>query len=184
MTPDSLKITLNSLSVPVVEEYLFAKRFTKQRFRSDFAILPFGILIEYEGLPTANSKSRHTSIKGYAKDVEKYRLASILGYRLLRYTRYDEDLDVKNHVQGVIGSIVGDYQERKLFVPKSERKYTLRCARCETPIFTPVNLSFLDITKYPHARVCMQCIWLEEKGIDLEDWDREEYMGFINKIVM
>ena|SRR5258708_32033853 len=42
------------------------------------------VLIEYEGINSA--KSRHTNIKGYTNDCEKYNLAQIHGYMVLRYT--------------------------------------------------------------------------------------------------
>ena len=65
----------------VVEEYRFC---AGRRFRSDFAFPEKKLLVEYEGINSA--KSRHTTITGYTKDTEKYNLAAVLGYRVLRYT--------------------------------------------------------------------------------------------------
>ena len=60
-------------------------RFTKsRRFKMDFAFVDKKICVEYEGI--FSEKSRHTSIKGFIRDCEKYNLAAIEGWRVLRYT--------------------------------------------------------------------------------------------------
>ena len=56
----------------------------KRRFRFDFALPIHKIAIEYEGI--VSGKSRHTSITGYTRDTEKYNLATIEGWKVLRYT--------------------------------------------------------------------------------------------------
>ena len=56
----------------------------KRKFRFDFAIPLYKIAIEYEGI--VSGKSRHTSITGYTRDTEKYNLATIEGWKVLRYT--------------------------------------------------------------------------------------------------
>lgn len=63
---------------------------TVRRFRFDYAIPEKMIAVEYEGLISA--KSRHTSITGYSRDTEKYNMAAIEGWTVLRYTT----LTVKN----------------------------------------------------------------------------------------
>lgn len=55
-----------------------------RRFRFDYAILSLMIAIEYEGI--MSDKSRHTTIGGYSKDIEKYNLAVTQGWKVLRYT--------------------------------------------------------------------------------------------------
>lgn len=55
-----------------------------RRFRADWYVPKLNALIEYEGV--FGSKSRHTSVCGYSTDCEKYNLATVLGYRVLRYT--------------------------------------------------------------------------------------------------
>lgn len=55
-----------------------------RRFRFDWAIMELKIAIEYEGL--FSSKSRHTTISGYVSDCEKYNLAQLSGWKVLRYT--------------------------------------------------------------------------------------------------
>ena len=67
--------------VQYVTEYKFS---SQRKFRFDFAIPSKKIAIEYEGL--MSKKSRHTTVAGYTKDCEKYNLAQIEGWRVLRYT--------------------------------------------------------------------------------------------------
>ena len=63
-------------------EHLFAKPDRKWRF--DFSFNELQIAFEYEGLMSA--KSRHTTIKGYTGDAEKYNKAQELGWKVYRYT--------------------------------------------------------------------------------------------------
>lgn len=72
---------LQKIYPSAVAEFKFSK---DRKFRADFAIQEYMILIEYEGI--RSKKSRHTSITGYSKDCEKYNLATTLGYSVLRYT--------------------------------------------------------------------------------------------------
>lgn len=55
-----------------------------RRWRFDLAIPHHKIAIEYEGIFAG--KSRHTSLKGYTGDCEKYNAANKLGWRVMRYT--------------------------------------------------------------------------------------------------
>ena len=64
-----------------VKEHKFL---TDRKFKFDWAFPDLKIAIEYEGVFSA--KSRHTQKAGYSKDCEKYNLASINGWQLLRYT--------------------------------------------------------------------------------------------------
>lgn len=72
---------LAGLNLPFVKEFKFL---TDRRFRFDYALPHRKIAIEYEGINSG--KSRHTSITGYSNDTEKYNLATIHGWRVLRYT--------------------------------------------------------------------------------------------------
>lgn len=78
---DNIFYTLKDLGIDFVQEYKFDQ---KRRFKLDFAILEHKIGIEYEGIFA--DKSRHTSLTGYSRDVEKYNLAVTQGWRVLRYT--------------------------------------------------------------------------------------------------
>lgn len=68
-----------------------------RRYRFDWAIPQLMIAIEYEGI--FSKKSGHTTITGYTKDCDKYNLAAIEGWRILRYTAKnytDFPADIKN----------------------------------------------------------------------------------------
>lgn len=64
-----------------VPEFKFSK---DRKFRADFALINERILIEYEGI--YGKTSRHTTHSGFSKDCEKYNLAALEGWRVLRYT--------------------------------------------------------------------------------------------------
>lgn len=55
-----------------------------RKWRFDWSVNSIKLAIEYEGV--FSSKSRHTTLKGYSVDTDKYRAAVILGWRVLRYT--------------------------------------------------------------------------------------------------
>jgi hypothetical protein len=71
----------------VEPEFKFAPN---RKFRADWKITKNqkSCLVEYEGI---KGKSRHTSIKGYSTDCEKYNLAQVLGYSVFRYTMLNFD---------------------------------------------------------------------------------------------
>ena len=75
---------LKSLEVEIYREYKFL---TDRKFKFDFAIPLYKIAIEYEG--GIFTGGRHVTALGYAKDCEKYNLAVLNGWRLLRYTIKD-----------------------------------------------------------------------------------------------
>lgn len=72
---------LAGFNLPFVKEFKFL---TDRKFRFDYALPHRKIAIEYEGINSG--RSRHTSVTGYSKDTEKYNLATIHGWRVLRYT--------------------------------------------------------------------------------------------------
>ena len=76
---DMLKLTNQ------IEDYVLELQFDEVRkFRFDWAIPSLMIAIEFEGI--MSEKSRHTTKTGYSKDTEKYNLAAISGWIVLRYT--------------------------------------------------------------------------------------------------
>lgn len=78
----------------------FEHKFLKDRkFKFDAVFLEQKIAFEYEGI--FSEHSRHTSIKGYIRDCEKYNLAAIEGWRVLRYTAKN----IKN-LQGDLSKII------------------------------------------------------------------------------
>lgn len=55
-----------------------------RKWRFDWVVENLKIAVEFEGI--ISEKSRHTTIKGYTGDTEKYSQAAILGWKVLRYT--------------------------------------------------------------------------------------------------
>jgi len=74
-------MVMDELALTPVLEYRFAP---PRRFKFDMAFPELMIAIEYEGLNSA--KSRHTTFTGYTNDCSKYNLATLKGWRVLRYT--------------------------------------------------------------------------------------------------
>lgn len=80
-----IELTLISLSLPYVCEYKFVPT---RKFRADYAILmdDLKLLIEYDGLAWKGGKSRHTTVTGFTNDATKQNFATVLGYKVLKYT--------------------------------------------------------------------------------------------------
>jgi very-short-patch-repair endonuclease len=78
---DKIKNALRLARIDFITEYKFLD---KRKFRFDIAIPEYMIGIEYEGI--VSTKSRHTSITGYSKDCDKYNLAVLNGWKVLRFT--------------------------------------------------------------------------------------------------
>ena len=72
---------IKSAGLDFEKEYKFSQ---DRKFRFDYAIPLLMLGIEYEG--TMSAKSRHTTVTGYSKDCEKYNLAQLEGWKVLRYT--------------------------------------------------------------------------------------------------
>lgn len=77
-----------------------------REFRFDWAIPSLMLAIEYEGI--FSEKSGHTTLSGYKKDCDKYNLATMNGWRLLRYTAANY-LDIENDLEK-IKNITIDFQ--------------------------------------------------------------------------
>lgn len=76
-----IKSVLEKHGINYEVEYKFS---TTRKFRFDIALPQFMLACEYEGI--FSGKSRHTTVGGYTKDCEKYNLAAICGWKVLRYT--------------------------------------------------------------------------------------------------
>ena len=74
-------LKLQGMIQSYAEEHKFSD---KRRFRFDWAIPQYKVAIEYEGL--MSEKSGHTTVTGFTKDCEKYNLAQLEGWKVLRYT--------------------------------------------------------------------------------------------------
>jgi len=70
-----------------------------RKWRADFAHPELKILIEYEG--GIWNKGRHIRGQGYIKDMEKYNMAQLLGYKVFRYTYGQENIMLKD-MEGLI----------------------------------------------------------------------------------
>lgn len=70
-----------SLGITLEKEYKFCKA---RRFRADYAIPEWRLLLEIEG--GAFNRGRHFRGTGAIKDMEKYNLAAVEGWQLLRCT--------------------------------------------------------------------------------------------------
>jgi hypothetical protein len=80
----NLSYWANEQALEMVTEYMFDD---KRKWRMDWAFPALKIAVEYEGI--FSKKSRHTTVKGYTGDVEKYNAAVKNGWRLLRVTAVD-----------------------------------------------------------------------------------------------
>lgn len=79
---DFFELQLQEHGVPTPQkEYKFLKN---RRFRFDFAWPEFKFACEVDG--AVYQRGRHTSGAGYTKDCEKFALAAIEGYRVIRVT--------------------------------------------------------------------------------------------------
>jgi len=77
---DNLSWQLQAAGIAHEREFRFAK---PRRYRADVFIAP-NLLVEVEGGQYV--MGRHQRPEGFAKDCEKYNLATLLGFRLLRFT--------------------------------------------------------------------------------------------------
>jgi very-short-patch-repair endonuclease len=85
----TLAAQLDRAGVAYQQEYRFAP---PRRFRADFAIFRDGndkpvLLVEVEG--GVWTRGRHVRGSGYTADMEKYNLAAMTGYTVLRFTPRD-----------------------------------------------------------------------------------------------
>lgn len=78
---DHIEWVLKGLKLNYLKEFKF---YAQRKFRFDFCIQEYKLAIEYEGI--FSDISRHTSTTGYVRDVRKYNIAAIEGWRVLRYT--------------------------------------------------------------------------------------------------
>jgi very-short-patch-repair endonuclease len=68
--------------IPFEDEVYFLDN---RMFRFDFANRQYKIAVELDGGTFSKGKSGHTSGKGIAQDMEKYNLATLLGWRVFRF---------------------------------------------------------------------------------------------------
>jgi very-short-patch-repair endonuclease len=76
-------------------------RFSKRRFRFDFAFPDRKVAVEIEG--GGWIYGRHHRPKGYEMDLEKYNLAQYLGWKVFRFTPQM----LENDPDGCVGMVLG-----------------------------------------------------------------------------
>ena len=80
-----LEIHLKELGLNFVREYGFHK---DRKWRFDYVLsdrkVPTGTAIEIEG--GLHTRGRHVRPKGYEADLEKYNTATLMGWRVLRFS--------------------------------------------------------------------------------------------------
>jgi hypothetical protein len=75
---------LSQMGFPLpVREYFFHP---VRQWRFDYCWINEKIVVEVEGGVTTFNKSRHQQNEGYQEDMAKYNAATLMGYRVLRYT--------------------------------------------------------------------------------------------------
>lgn len=78
----NLKYWCEKRNYELAREYQFHP---VRKFRFDYAIINLKIAIEYEG-GIYMTKSGHNTAAHYTKDTEKYNLATVEGWKVLRFT--------------------------------------------------------------------------------------------------
>ncbi len=73
------KIIENEFKTKCISEFRFHP---VRRWRADYALVDYRILIEVEGAVWI--QGRHTRGSGFVKDIEKYNTATSMGYSILR----------------------------------------------------------------------------------------------------
>ena len=75
-------IIKQTLKRPVVKEYRFHP---KRLWRFDFSVPSLMIAVEIEGAIFSKQRLGHSSGTGIKKDMEKYNMAQLMGWKVLRY---------------------------------------------------------------------------------------------------
>jgi len=75
------RLRKENLPAPDEREFKFC---SGRGWKADFAYTPYRVLVEVEGGGTIG---RHTSITGYRDDCIKYNVASLLGWKVLRFDK-------------------------------------------------------------------------------------------------
>jgi very-short-patch-repair endonuclease len=78
---DAMEAHLTNLGIPFMREFRFHP---KRRWRFDFYVPDHNFAIEIEG--GVWTKGRHTRGTGYIVDCDKYNNATLMGFKVLRFT--------------------------------------------------------------------------------------------------
>jgi hypothetical protein len=80
-----INLFCRAYNLTLAQEFRFD---TSRRWKSDYYILEFNCLIEFEGMGGNHwsGMGGHQTLTGYTANCEKYNRASLMGFKLLRYT--------------------------------------------------------------------------------------------------
>ena len=91
-----MELILKASDIDFVIEHRFHP---VRKWRFDFALVDWKIAIEVEG--GVYAKGRHTRGSGFSQDARKYNAATVLGWRILRYTTAQVDFDAIHDIKKV-----------------------------------------------------------------------------------
>lgn len=87
-----------------------------RKFRSDFYIPKYNLIIEIEG-GIWMSKGRHTTGTGFSADIRKYNAIVLQGYKVIRFSgddfmRIGKDLyTVSSYIKSTLDAVVNQHEE-------------------------------------------------------------------------
>jgi very-short-patch-repair endonuclease len=165
---DDLGIIVNDMKQRFVAQYKFARQL-KRQFKSDYACLDYGILLEYDGLQTYRqpnnsiyeedderqddiNKSGHQTLKGVMNDQEKHNMSTVLGFYTLRYNR--DTLFEDKVIEDVTALVI-----RR----KEDVKHYQHCTRCGKRIWLPLSM-VIDMGSNVYS--CLLCQWEIDEAED------------------
>jgi len=96
---------LNSMNIKFTTEYRFCDT---RRWRADYYLPDYMTLVEIEGGAWVNG--RHTRPYGYENDCEKYNKATLMGFKVIRFTTTMINKR-PGYVVGVLREIKGEVDE-------------------------------------------------------------------------
>ena len=83
---EQFALLLKDHGIPFEQEYRFRGLNDQRRWRFDFVVLPLYLQIAIEIEGGSYVYGRHNRPKGFAADCEKYNQATLMGWKVLRYT--------------------------------------------------------------------------------------------------
>lgn len=94
----NLEVAFQIAGYKYQKEYKFSER----KFRFDYALPDYKIAIEIEG--GVWIRGRHNRALGYKRDLEKYNLATTMGWRILRYTPDTPILHITRDIETILSN--------------------------------------------------------------------------------
>lgn len=108
-----LEAYLKTFGIKLLKEYKFIPN---RKYKADYAILEWKLLIEIEG--GIYTRQAHGSISGIKRDIEKYNLATIHGWKILRIIsdqfNKTQGIDLIAQLRKHNGLITGDFAKYEI----------------------------------------------------------------------